>query len=349
MCDCLVALGPATATGVTVFAKNSDRPRGEGQVLERFPPSIRAEPIRATHVSVEAAPGETIGLVGSRPWWMWGLEHGVNEAGVALGNEAIYTTADPRGFPPALTGMDLVRLGLERGATAAGAVEAITSLLERYGQGGSCELGRERPYWSSFLVADASDAWVVETSATTWEAEQVDAGGTRAISNRTTIPSFDADHRHPRQPVATLVDPRLEASNAFLRQGAVTVDGAKAHLRSHVGGDDGWTICMHARSAGEETTASMLAELGGSGGAGGVRRPVRFLLGSPCTSVFVPVFVDRPLGVPVRWERLAGLDEAARPVLDELEAELERDVRDDDDWAFEAWRRVNRALQRLGR
>jgi hypothetical protein len=76
---------------------------------------------------------------------------------------------------------------------------------------------------------------------------------------------------------------------------------------------------------------------------------VRFLLGSPCTSVFVPVFVDRPLGVPVRWERLAGLDEAARPVLDELEAELERDVRDDDDWAFEAWRRVNRALQRLGR
>ena len=41
---------------------------------------------------------------------MWGLEHGVNEAGVAAGNATIYTTLDPRGVPDGLTGMDLVRL-----------------------------------------------------------------------------------------------------------------------------------------------------------------------------------------------------------------------------------------------
>ena len=68
---------------------------------------------------------ETLGVLGSRPAWMWGVEHGVNEAGVAAGNATIYTTLDPRGFPDALTGMDLVRLALERASTAAEAVEVV--------------------------------------------------------------------------------------------------------------------------------------------------------------------------------------------------------------------------------
>lgn len=341
MCDCLVALAPSTAAGATLFAKNSDRPAGESQVLERFEGARRAEPIRATHIEIESGAHETIGLVGSRPWWMWGLEHGVNEAGVAIGNETIYTTEDPRPHPPALTGMDLVRLGLERGATAAGAVEAMTGLLERYGQGGTGHLGKERPYWSSFLVADAGEAWVVETSARLWEAERV--GAVRAISNRTTIPTFDAAHRHPRQPVETLVDPRWHASQALLADGPVSVEGMAAHLRSHVGGTDGWTVCMHAD--GEVTTASMVAELTADGA-----RPTRFLLGSPCTSVYVPLFVHRPLGLPVKWDRLGALGGRGdvRPALDELEISLEADARDDDDWAFEAWRRVDRTLATLG-
>lgn len=339
MCDCLVAVGPPATSGPTLFAKNSDRPPAEAQVLERYAPDRRAEPIRATHVEVAPDGEETIGFVGSRPWWMWGVEHGVNEAGVAIGNETIYTTLDPRPFPPALTGMDLVRLGLERAATARAAVEVVTELLERYGQGGTGHLGTERPYWSSFLIADAGTAFVLETSGRDWEVEEVGAGGARAISNRTTIPTFDAVHRHPRQPVATLVDPRWAASRAVLAEAPVSVADLKAHLRSHVGGDDGWTVCMHVEGI-ERTTASMVAELGGGA--------ARFLLGSPCTSVYVPLFVHRPLGVPVRWDRLAALSPEARPALDELERDLEADARDDEDWAFEAWRRVDRVLASLG-
>ena len=114
MCDCLCALGPATDTGVTLFAKNSDRPPDEAQRVEWFPPRTAAGRIRTTHVEIEGAARDTIGFVGSRPEWAWGVEHGVNEAGVAIGNETIFTRLDPRDVPPGLIGIDLVRLGLER-------------------------------------------------------------------------------------------------------------------------------------------------------------------------------------------------------------------------------------------
>jgi hypothetical protein len=181
---------------------------------------------------------------------------------------------------------------------------------------------------------------VVETSGTVWEAERVDA--TRAISNRTTIPSFDAAHRHPRQPVATLVDPRLRASEAVLAAGPVAVDDVLAHLRGH-GVDGGWSVCMHVAGV-EATTASAVVELAPG------RRPLgRWLLGSPCTSVYVPLFVGRPLGVPVPWERLASLGPEDRAALDELESGLAADAADDDGWGPEAWRRVDATLQALGR
>jgi hypothetical protein len=313
MCDLLCALAPA-ASGRTLFAKNSDRPPSEAQVLERHDP--RSEPsTRTTYLTIDPAPaGETIGFVGSRPHWMWGVEHGVNDAGVAVGNATIYTNDDPRGVPPGLIGMDLVRLALERASTTAEAITIIVELLERYGQGGSGHEGADRPYWSSFLVADATDATVVETSDRAHAAEPVIR--TRAISNRTTIEAFDERYRHPRQPVATLVDPRLRESKAVLAHEPVTVDRLRAHLRSHAASDDGWSVCMHVRDV-EATTASVVAELGGTG-------PPRahVLLGSPCTSIYVPIVVGPPLGEPPEWDRFAAFTAAHRPVLDELEARL---------------------------
>jgi hypothetical protein len=272
-----VALHPATADHCTIFAKNSDRPPSEVQVVERFEPRVEAM-TRTTYLEVDGAKRDTFAFVGSRPAWMWGVEHGVNVAGVAAGNATIYTTLDPRAAPKGLTGMDLVRLALERSVTAAAAVDVITTLLTRHGQGGSGHDGVERPYWSSFLVADPLRAFVIETSGSAYMVEPVDR--TRTTSNRTTIRAFDEQHRHPRQPVERLVDGRLAASEAFLAYEPITLDGVMSHLRSHVGGEDGYTICMHVPDV-EVTKGSMVAELP-------LDEAPRawFLTGSPCANEY---------------------------------------------------------------
>lgn len=278
MCDSLVALRSCTANGVTLFAKNSDRPPLESQVLEWSTPRSETS-TRTTHITIDASPDPTVRCLLSRPSWCWGAEHGVNEAGVAIGNESIYTTLDPRSAPPALIGMDLVRLGLERAETAHDAIEVMTTLLERYGQGGTGHdvglIGKDRPYWSSFLVADPTDAWILETSGNEWAAEQVHDAA--AISNRTCIASFDAVHRHPAQPVERLIDPRLNASRAVLAQRPVTRSAIEAHLRSHDSClEPGWSVCMHVPNL-EATTASIIAEL-----PVGDAPTAWMLLGSPC-------------------------------------------------------------------
>lgn len=277
MCDLLCALPVATG-GPTLFAKNSDRPPEEQQRFELLPPRHDARTVRATHVSVPAHSAGTLSVFGSRPAWGWGLEQGVNAAGVAAGNATIYTTLDPRSAPDGLTGMDLVRLVLERCERAADGVELIGRLLREVGQGGSGHPGVRRPYWSSFLLADPQEAFVVETSGNDMAVDAVT--GTRATSNRTTIPAFDAAHRHPRQPVDTLVDPRLRASLAVLADQPVTVASLQAHLASHAGGADGWTVCMHVDGPEhrEATTAAIVAELPTEGPP-----TVHHLVGSPCT------------------------------------------------------------------
>jgi hypothetical protein len=336
-----VALPAATASSRTLFAKNSDRPPDEAQELEWLAPRLDSGPVRTTYIDVDPAPGWTIGVLASRPSWMWGLEHGVNEAGVAVGNEAVYTTLDPHGFPPRLVGMDLVRLALERAATATTAVDVIGGLLERYGQGGSGYDGKDDPYWSSFLIADASDAWVIETSGSATATEHVTR--TRAISNRLTIPAFDAAHRDPAMPT-DFTDPRLRSSEAVLAAEPVSVASVKAHQRDHRAGDHGFSVCMHVDDL-VATTAALIAELPGPFTS---RRPLAHVcLGSPCRTIFVPVAVGRTLGRPPEWKQLIDLQPEARRQLADLEAELAAAAlsdADSDAWAPEAWRRVEAVL-----
>jgi secernin len=178
---------------------------------------------------------------------------------VAIGNEKVFTVDDPYQAPPALIGMDLVRLGLERGDSAANALDVITTLLERHGQGGVADASANEPYWSSFLVADPNECYVLETSGRTWAAKRVGPGGRgAAISNRLTLgkdwssasmdvpieADFDA-WRNPDAPTGH-ADRRLEASRRFLASLSTSIGSsgraarpevlaaaAVSHLRDH--------------------------------------------------------------------------------------------------------------------
>ena len=82
------------------------------------------------------------------------------------------TGIDYSGEAPGLIGMDLVRLGLERGRTAREALEVMATLLETYGQGGAAFGPGEAGYHNGFLIADPDEAWVLQTSNRRWAARR---------------------------------------------------------------------------------------------------------------------------------------------------------------------------------
>lgn len=194
MCDTFVALPPFTSDGSVIFGKNSDREPNEAQVLEYHPPAEypKGRRLRCTYLGIPQA-RRTHGVLLSRPFWMWGAEMGANERGVVIGNEAVFTRL-PRPKDERLTGMDLLRLALERSASAQGALETIVSLLADHGQGGPCGYtDKSLTYHNSFLIADPGEAWVLETAGQVWAAARV--RGRYAISNGLTIgEAFDESH-----------------------------------------------------------------------------------------------------------------------------------------------------------
>ncbi|NIN68057.1 MAG: secernin-2, partial [Anaerolineae bacterium] len=143
----MVALPDTTSTGTTILGKNSDRPVYDSQplILNTGRSHPQGALIELEYLTIPQA-RETATTIGSGPYWCWGYETGMNEHGVVIGNEAIFTKAfreKAQAFRAGeklelgLLGMDLVRLGLERGRTAREALGVLTNLVSEYGQWGS--------------------------------------------------------------------------------------------------------------------------------------------------------------------------------------------------------------------
>jgi dipeptidase len=233
--------------------------------------------------------------------------------------------------------MDLVRLCLERSSTADQALDALADLLAAHGQGGVADRARDIGYFSSFLIADGRAGWVVETCGRSWWAAPVPTQA--AISNRISLRAEDVVRCSPDLKIGfdpqSFLDPDAVVARADRRlactlpalDAATTPGDLVAVLRHHgsrpwgrPGSTDveppppsfdeetavGISVCMHLRGD-VATTAAMVAELPADGEPGRAWVAV----GSPCVSVFVPVFppsiVPPELATPALWHRFERL------------------------------------------
>jgi secernin len=185
----------------------------------------------------------------------------------------------------------------------------MTALLEKHGQGGSPRHNDPKAacYDSSFILADPGEAWVLETSGREWAARRIQ--GVYSISNVPCLGSeFDLASSalrarpgldfardlgeytaHPQTSGRT----RCTRSRQLLqeRAGRIGVADMMTFLSDHGGAAEtqappafGPTVCAHPGTG--QTAASMVAHLHPDGIIAWCS------LVTPCTSVFLPVFVD---------------------------------------------------------
>ena len=293
MCDTIVVVRPDRV----LFAKNSDRDPNEAQLLDWMPARDHdaGSTVECTWIEIPQVL-HTNAVLLSRPFWMWGAEIGSNEHGVTVGNEAVFTKEPYADL--GLTGMDLIRLGLERAATAAEAVDVIVDLLETHGQGGGCGFeNRSFTYHNSF-VADRVEAFVLETAGAQWATEHVKSGA-RSISNGLTIPGFAGEHTDWLKTTVSQCRTRQSATQRLAAPAAGPGDMI-AVLRDHGGGRRhphySWlngamaAPCMHGGglATGSQSTASWAADLSTG---------IHWVTGTsaPCTSIFKPAAVLTPV------------------------------------------------------
>lgn len=330
-CDTMVALPDATAHGQTLFAKNSDRPSEECQplVLRERRAHPRGSMTRCQFVELPEA-AVTYRHVGSRPYWCWGYEHGFNERQVVIGNEGLASRNPP--FTQAkLIGMELVRLGLERGGTAAEAVDVMTTLIGKHGQGAFKNSEGVRTYDNGYIIADPREAYVIETAGHEWAVKRVRRA--LGISNVHSI-GADWDSLSPGaerdaagkgwwRPGSSRFDfakafcdyeARASGRGSYRRARTCAVLDARAGridlptmmslLRDHSDGErpgepfqDGIpehvSVCMHYfGERRSNTAASLVADLC----ADGSRLPVYWCgMYSPCLGIFLPTFIEGAL------------------------------------------------------
>jgi secernin len=192
MCDTFVAAPSATEKNIMIFAKNSDREPNEAQNVT-FYPAMDHDPdtmVKCTYIEIPQKE-HTNAVILSRPFWMFGAEMGVNEHGVVIGNEAVFTR-EKYSKKDVLTGMDILRLSLERSKTSDEARNTIIALIDRFGQGGNCSMDGKLYYHNSFfIIADADKAMVLETAGNQWVSKEVQT--VDSISNCLTIESDFSD------------------------------------------------------------------------------------------------------------------------------------------------------------
>ncbi|MFO7882489.1 MAG: C69 family dipeptidase [Kosmotogaceae bacterium] len=326
MCD-TIFVGKKILGDRTILAKNSDRHPNEPQAMLYFPPAEpKEEYVKTTYMKVNQV-NYTNGILLSKPSWIWGGEMGINDRGVAIGNEAVFTKEAIE--ENRLLGMDMLRLALERSLSAQEAMRMITEFLEEYGQGGNGAYYGELNYHNSFLVADIDEGWLLETAGKYWAAKRI--VGMCTISNALTIDN-DFDLIHPEAVKHAVekkwckseddfefakaysnklytyfsgANKRKERTEEFIRDESpeINPETVMKLLKDHQYDKDikkgsMKNVCMHGGGIiSNQTTASMICEIG--------KKTTIWATGTsaPCISTYKPIwFTDTETTLPYSKE-----------------------------------------------
>ena len=318
MCDNFVVFNQTA--GHSFFAKNSDREPGELQVIEySADPALefKEKPYIEAHqtylqnsfpVLCKVFPkfhNQFKALI-SRPAWIWGAEMGVNEYGLAIGNEAVFSKekAPSKG----LLGMDILRLALHNNKTAKEALHFIINLMKEYPQGGDGGYRHSMKYSNSYLLKDATEAYLLETSLHHWAVKKIETNA--SISNSYTITgNFDATdpgsgdimnfkEKYEDKLITYFAkgNQRQKYSADVLSSTPMDLSSLKNLLRSHMNktGKVKYgmnSLCIHAGFIKSETTASLIVDYSGP-------QFVVWFTGSPhpCVSLFKPFIFSASTG-----------------------------------------------------
>jgi len=326
MCDTIVACKDAVEDGTVLFGKNSDREPDEAQNIEIVAASDNsASEVQCTHVRAPLYRRKTCAALLCRPFRMYGAEMGVNEYGVAIGNEALFTREKPD--KTGLTGMDLLRLALVQSRTAGEARDTIIRYLSEFGQGGKAGHRQNIRYMNGYIIADPDEAYVLETVKSWWAWKRIT--GVWSISNIISLrqdfdecapglienavtkgyakseSNFDFQRCYSDRLYTKFARgrPRAERTRRLLssKEGGLFEADFFQILRDH--GDDpewrpyhrkGGTVCMHATNSltrPSQTVGSMVASLAKE------KTPVYVTAAAnPCMGAFFPVsFPEGPL------------------------------------------------------
>ncbi len=318
MCDTFIATPKYTKNKTFIFGKNSDREPNEAQSILHIPRKKQTDSLlKCTYISIPQVK-QTNAIIISKPFWMWGAEMGINEHGLVIGNEAVFSKISAKKKSKVLTGMDLIRLALERTSNAEDAINTISSLIEKYGQGGKGGYKNNLYYFNSFIIADKKSAWVMETADNYWVAKKIESY--YSISNRLTIDNdFDLSSKDievlARKNGFVKKNQEFSFKNAFsdwfftyfskskqrldatcnlaTPSGEFTINSAIKILTSHHENNfrpqknyAGGSVCMHANGMlnPTQTTGSMIVELHKD------KLPKILLTGTsnPCLSLYKP-------------------------------------------------------------
>jgi hypothetical protein len=178
----VVAHSRATADGHTLLGHNNTRPAGEPQSVVRVPGRsfAQGETVMFRDLCLPQV-RHSFGVIAGRPSGEWGYWQGVNEPGVGAATTAIFSRVEAD--RPTLTGPDLVRLILERAATALQGVDVVTDLISRHGQGRFPGCGdMDAKYRDcALLIADPREAYLLAAAGSHWAVQEV--GAVRAVTN----------------------------------------------------------------------------------------------------------------------------------------------------------------------